>query len=251
MITRQEAGTHETLLTTTCRILVVDDEPKIAQIVQAYLERQGYHVVVAGDGQHAMSLVQRVRPDLIILDVMLPEMSGWDVCRQVRRDQRTADIPIIMLTARDDIADRIVGLELGADDYVVKPFDPRELVARVRAVLRRAVDRGQASTATASNRVLRLGDLCIDLERYEVHVRENLLALTRSEFQILAALATQPGRVFSRLQLLDAAQGEAFEGYERTIDTHVKNLRRKLEDDPRHPRYLVTVYGIGYKLAGA
>jgi DNA-binding response OmpR family regulator len=180
---------------------------------------------------------------------MLPEISGWDVCRALRRDARTADIPVIMVTARDEVADRIVGLELGADDYLVKPFDPKELVARVHAVLRRVKDRGTpAPPMTVKPDVLSHGDLTIDLNRHEIRRGTTLLEATPTEFQILAALAAQPGRVLSRMQLLDAIQGEAFEGYERTIDSHIKNLRRKLEPDPRRPRYVVTVFGVGYKL---
>src|SRR5947209_5778814 len=187
------------------------------------------------------------RPDLVILDLMLPELSGWDVCRELQRDPRTAHLPIIMLTARDEVADRIVGLELGADDYVVKPFDPKELIARVHAVLRRSSDREQARESRTPGRVLERGDLFIDQDRYEVRRAGQPLTLTRTEFQILATLASHPGRVYSRLQLLDAMQGEAYEGYERTIDSHVKNLRRKLELDPRRPHYIGTVFGIGYK----
>jgi two-component system, OmpR family, alkaline phosphatase synthesis response regulator PhoP len=231
------------------RILVVDDEPKIAQIVSVYLERDGYRVVRATDGREALNLARAGSLALVILDVMLPELSGWDVCRELRRDPKTADLPIIMLTARDDVADRIVGLELGADDYVVKPFEPKELVARVHAVLRRWSDRRTETRVTATREVLRRGDVAIDLDRHEVQRGREALELTPSEFEILATLAAQPGRVFSRLQLLDAIQGEAFEGYERTIDSHVKNLRRKMEPDPRHPRYVLTVFGVGYKLA--
>jgi len=228
-------------------VLVVDDEPRIAQIVTAYLQRDGYRVVQAGDGQKALEMARAERPDLVILDLMLPELSGWDVCRELQRDPRTAHLPIIMLTARDEVADRIVGLELGADDYVVKPFDPKELVARVHAVLRRSSDREQARASRTVGRVLERGDLFIDQDRYEVRRAGQSLTLTRTEFQILATLASHPGRVFSRLQLLDAMQGEAYEGYERTIDSHVKNLRRKLEPDPRRPHYIGTVFGIGYK----
>jgi two-component system alkaline phosphatase synthesis response regulator PhoP len=231
------------------RILVVDDEPKIAQIVSVYLERDGYRVVRATDGREALELARAGSLALVILDVMLPELSGWDVCRELRRDPKTADLPIIMLTARDDVADRIVGLELGADDYVVKPFEPKELIARVHAVLRRWSDRRTETRSTAIREVLRRGDVSIDLDRHEVQCGNDAVELTPSEFEILATLAAQPGRVFSRLQLLDAIQGEAFEEYERTIDSHVKNLRRKMEPDPRHPRYVLTVFGVGYKLA--
>jgi DNA-binding response OmpR family regulator len=230
-------------------ILVVDDEAKISQIVTAYLQRDGYRVLRADNGRAALDLARADAPDLIILDLMLPEISGWDVCRSLRRDPKLAGVPIIMLTARDEVADRIVGLELGADDYVVKPFDPKELVARVHAVLRRARDRREVAIAgRPSGIILRHGDLAIDRGRHEVRQGDKSLDVTRTEFDLLATLAEQPGRVFSRLQLLDAIQGEAFEGYERTIDSHVKNLRRKLEPDPRRPRYIQTVFGIGYKL---
>jgi DNA-binding response OmpR family regulator len=230
------------------RILVVDDEPKIARIVAAYLEKDGYRVQVVGDGRAALSNAQNDLPDLVVLDLMLPEISGWDVCRTLRREPATTTVPIIMLTARDEVADRIVGLELGADDYLVKPFDPKELVARVHAVLRRASQVRQPVTMASSPRLIQHGDLAIDLDRHEVRRAGQILDLTRTEFDILATLAAQPGRVFSRLQLLDAVQGDAFEGYERTIDSHIKNLRRKLEPEPRRPRYLLTVFGVGYKL---
>ncbi|HZU07591.1 MAG TPA: response regulator transcription factor [Chloroflexota bacterium] len=220
-------------------ILVVDDEPKIVDIVRAYLVREGYRVLAAYDGREALALARRERPALIVLDLMLPEVSGWDVCRTLRAE---STVPIVMLTARDDTTDRVVGLELGADDYVVKPFDPKELVARVRAVLRRA------ATSAAVGPVLRYADLEIDLERHEVRRGGQEIALTPSEFALLQALAERPGRVWTRLQLLDRLQGNRFEGYERTIDSHVKNLRQKLEPNPRQPRYVLTVYGVGYKL---
>lgn len=230
------------------KVLVVDDEQKIVRIVRAYLERDGYHVLTAGDGRSALDLVRRERPDLMILDLMLPEVSGWDVCRAVRADPTTANLAIVMLTARDEVPDRIVGLELGADDYVVKPFDPNELLARVHAVLRRVDSRRGTVMHPASTTVLQHGDLRIDLERHEARRGDEILTLTPTEFQLLATIAKRPGRVFTRLQLLDAIQGEAFEGYERAIDSHVKNLRRKLEPDPHRPRYVLTVFGVGYKL---
>jgi DNA-binding response OmpR family regulator len=220
-------------------ILVVDDEPKIVDIVRAYLQREGYHVLVAYDGREALAAARRERPDLLVLDLMLPELSGWDVCRRLRAE---STVPIIMLTARDDTTDKIVGLELGADDYVAKPFDPKELVARVRAVLRRT------TAHTAPGALLRHADLEVDLERHEVRRAGQPVALTPSEFALLQALAERPGRVWSRQQLLDRLQGAAFEGYERAIDSHVKNLRHKLEPGARQPRYVQTVFGIGYKL---
>jgi DNA-binding response OmpR family regulator len=221
------------------RILVVDDEARIVGIVRAYLEKEGFRVLTAGDGREALATARREKPDLIILDLMLPEMSGWDVCRELRRESAT---PVIMLTARDDDTDKIVGLELGADDYLTKPFNPKELVARVRAVLRRAHPSPQATALVA-------GDLVIDEARHEVRRGEAALSLTPTEFGLLAALAASPGRVFTRLQLLERVQGEAFEGYERAIDSHIKNLRQKVEPDPRRPRYVLTVFGVGYKFA--
>ena len=229
------------------RILVVEDEAKIAQIVSAYLRRDGYQVLLASDGRKALDLARAELPDLIVLDLMLPEISGWDVCRELRRNPRTARVPIIMATAREDVSDRIVGLELGADDYVVKPYDAKELVARVHAVLRRVNEQREVGAAGEPTPVLYRGDLAIDRDRYDVRRAGEVISLTRTEFVILATLAAAPGRVFSRMQLLDAVQGEAFEGYERSIDSHVKNLRRKLEPDPRQPRYIATVIGVGYK----
>lgn len=228
-------------------ILVVEDEARIAQVVAAYLQRDGYRVQQAHDGRRALALAKAEVPDLIVLDLMLPEISGWDVTRELRKDERTARIPIIMATARDEVSDRIVGLELGADDYVVKPYDAKELVARVHAVLRRAGE--PRPSAAPAGPVLRRGELEIDRNRYEVRRGGEPIALTRTEFEILAALAAEPGRVFTRMQLLDAAQGDAFEGYERSIDSHVKNLRRKIEPNPREPRYVQTVIGVGYKFA--
>jgi two-component system, OmpR family, alkaline phosphatase synthesis response regulator PhoP len=223
------------------RVLVVDDEPKIVQLVRDYLERAGFAVSTAREGAEALMRARQDRPDLIVLDLGLPGLDGLEVTRQLRRD---SGVPIIMLTARDDETDKVVGLELGADDYVTKPFSPRELTARVRAVLRRhAMD--------ASTDVIRAGDLVLDVPRLRVEVAGRLVELTATEFQLLTALARQPGRVFTRSQLLDAIHGVAFESYERAIDAHVKNIRRKLEPEPRAPRYLLTVYGVGYRLTDA
>jgi two-component system alkaline phosphatase synthesis response regulator PhoP len=222
-------------------ILVVDDEPKITQLVRDYLERAGFAVVTAGDGREALMRARTEQPDLVVLDLGLPRLDGLDVTRQLRRD---VDVPIIMLTARDDETDKLVGLELGADDYVTKPFSPRELVARVRAVLRR---RDRAGT----DDVLRAGDLVLDVPRMRLEVAGRPIELTATEFQLLAAMARQPGRVFTRAQLLDAIHGVAFESYERAIDAHVKNLRRKIEVEPHDPHHLLTVYGVGYRLADA
>jgi two-component system alkaline phosphatase synthesis response regulator PhoP len=223
-------------------VLVVDDEPKIARLLRDYLERAGFGVSVAHDGREALMRVRTERPDLVILDLGLPAVDGLDVTRQLRRD---GDIPIIMLTARDDEVDRVAGLELGADDYVTKPFSPREVVARVRAVLRRRAG------APGTDAVLRAGPLEVDPARMSVRLAGREVDVTATEFALLAALARQPGRVFTRAQLLDAIHGTAFESYERAIDAHVKNLRRKLEDDPRRPRVLLTVHGVGYRLADA
>ena len=223
-------------------ILVVDDEPRILQLARDYLERGGYTVFAAEDGRAALETARARHPDLVVLDLGLPGMDGLDVARALRRD---SDVPIVMLTARDDEMDRIVGLELGADDYVTKPFSPRELVARIRAVLRRT-ERG--ATEAPGGRIVR-GDLTIDEPAMRVEVAGSVIDLTVTEFQLLVTLARQPGRIFTRAQLLDAIHGVAFESYERAIDTHVKNLRRKLEPEPRRPRLILTVYGVGYRFA--
>jgi two-component system, OmpR family, response regulator len=221
------------------KILVIDDEKRIVEIVKAYLERDGYQVIAGYDGTSALDLARKERPDLIVLDLMLPEVSGWDVCRTLRKE---SNVPIIMLTARDDTTDKIVGLELGADDYVTKPFDPKELVSRVRAVLRR-----YEGKAVPSN-IIHMGELSIDVDRRIVHCSGANIELTSTEFDLLRVLAESPGRVYTRMQLLDRTQGEAYEGYERTIDSHIKNLRKKIEYDPNHPKYIITVHGAGYKL---
>ncbi len=223
------------------RVLVVDDEPRILQLVRDYLERAGFAVSTAREGPEALMRARQDRPDLIVLDLGLPGLDGLEVTRRLRRD---SGVPIIMLTARDDETDKVVGLELGADDYVTKPFSPRELAARVRAVLRR-------HAADAGGDVIRAGDVVLDVPRLRVEVAGRAISLTATEFQLLTALARQPGRVFTRSQLLDAIHGVAFESYERAIDAHVKNIRRKLEPEPRTPRYLLTVYGVGYRLTDA
>ncbi len=221
-------------------VLVVDDEVKIAHLVRDYLENAGFRVVLAYDGKTAMAQLRHEQPDLIVLDLNLPGMDGIDVARAVRRERNT---PIIMLTARVEETDRIIGLELGADDYVTKPFSPRELVARVRAVLRRS---GEGESPTA---LIRAGDLVIDVDKRAVTRDGALVDLTTTEFDLLVVLSRAPGRVFSRMELLDRVHGVAFEGYERTIDVHVKNLRKKIEPDPRHPTHVLTVYGAGYRFA--
>jgi DNA-binding response OmpR family regulator len=222
-------------------VLVVDDEHKIAHLVRDYLENAGFRVVMAYDGKMATAQFRYEQPDLVVLDLNLPGMDGIDVARAIRQERNT---PIIMLTARVEETDRIVGLELGADDYVTKPFSPRELVARVRAVLRRAGENEPPSP------LLRVHDLVIDVEKRTVARGETVIDLTTTEFDLLTVLARQAGRVFSRMELLDRVQGTTFEGYERTIDVHIKNLRKKLEPDPRHPTYILTVYGAGYRFAG-
>jgi len=221
------------------RILIVDDEPKILRLVHDYLAAAGFEVDTARTGQEALMRSRTAAPDLVVLDLGLPGLDGLDVTRALRR---AGDLPIIMLTARDDETDKLIGLELGADDYVTKPFSPRELVARVRAVLRR-------HAAGSGDEVLRSRDLSIDIARMRVARNGKAVELTATEFQLLAAMARQPGRVFTRSQLLDAIHGVAFESYERAIDAHVKNIRRKLEPDPHAPQYLLTVYGVGYRLA--
>ena len=221
-------------------ILVVDDEPRIAEIARDYLERAGYHVTTAGNGVDALALARARQPDLIVLDLGLPHMDGLDVTRTLRKQ---SNVPIIMLTARVDESDTLIGLELGADDYVTKPFSPKELVARVRAVFRRI------DAAPARGDIIRAGGLTLDKPRMQASIDGRHIDLTPTEFELLATLARQPGRVFTRAQLLDAIRGEAVESFDRAIDAHIKNLRRKLEPDPRNPRQVLTVHGVGYKFA--
>jgi len=221
-------------------ILVVDDEPRIAEIARDYLERAGYAVTTAANGVDALSTARTRRPDLIVLDLGLPHLDGLDVTRALRKQ---SNVPIIMLTARVEESDKLIGLELGADDYMTKPFSPRELVARVRAVFRRieaAAERGD---------VIHAGDVTLDRPRLRATVGQRRVALTSTEFELLATLAAQPGRVFTRAQLLDAIRGVETESFDRAIDAHIKNLRRKVESDPRKPRYVLTVYGVGYRFA--
>ncbi len=225
-------------------ILVVDDEPGIVKIARDYLERAGFQVISAGDGPTALRLARQERPALIVLDLMLPGMDGLDITRILRQDMLTAHIPIIMLTARVEETDRLIGLELGADDYITKPFSPRELVARVRAVLRRS------EGALHPTRIINAGDLIIDLERRTVRRGQETIDLTATEFDLLAILASAPGRPFTRAQLLDQLYNTSYTGFDRTIDAHIKNLRRKIEPDPDGPpRFILTVYGVGYKFA--
>jgi len=220
-------------------VLVVDDEWKIRDLVRSYLERAGFVVVEAETGEQALATARRARPDAIVLDLMLPDLPGEEVARSLRE---VSDVPIVMLTAKSDENDRVAGLRSGADDYVVKPFSPRELVARVEAVLRRAGG-GDESAASYGG-----GRLVIDRAAHEVTCDGELVPLTRSELDLLLALAAHPGRVYSRYELISRVQGYDHEGYERTVDAHVKNLRRKLGDDPRSPTWIGTVTGTGYKL---
>ncbi|MCC7129939.1 MAG: DNA-binding response regulator [Anaerolineae bacterium UTCFX2] len=219
-------------------VLIVEDEPELVKVLRSYLEQAGFSVLSAGRGDTGLSLWEQKRPDLVLLDLNLPGLDGLDVAREIRRK---SDTPIIMLTARVEETDQLIGLELGADDYIAKPFSPKLVVARVRALLRRS------EAAPSTPRVLRAADLEIDLEGHAVRRGGDLLDLTPTEFNLLAALAAQPGRAFSRLQLLEAGQGAAYEGYERTIDAHIKNLRAKLEPDPKNPKYIETVFGVGYR----
>jgi two-component system alkaline phosphatase synthesis response regulator PhoP len=221
-------------------ILIIEDEPELVKVLRSYLEGANFNVLTALRGDKGLDIWERNRPDLVILDLNLPGMDGLDVAREIRRK---ADTPIIMLTARVEEADQLIGLELGADDYVTKPFSPRVVVARVRALLRRV--EGSSSGAE----ILRVAGVTVDIEAHTAQRGGEKLDLTPTEFSLLAKLIAQPGRVFSRLQLLEASQGAAYEGYERTIDAHIKNLRAKLEPDPKNPRYIETVFGIGYRFA--
>jgi DNA-binding response OmpR family regulator len=222
----------------THTILVVDDEPEIVKLVRAYLEQAGYRVATAQNGREALTVARHEKPDLVILDLTMPEMDGLEFTRRLRQEKNT---PIIMLTARVEETDRIIGLELGADDYVTKPFSPREIVARVRAVLRRVQSEPEPA------KVLRVGDLALNQSEHSFIVAGQPVDLTPTEFELLTILMTHPGRVFSRMDLLERLQGEAFAPYERTVDAHVKNLRAKIEPAPSNPRYILTVFGVGYK----
>lgn len=223
------------------KILVIDDEPQIIEVLTSYLKKDGFRVIAAADGTKALQIAEREEPDLILLDLMLPDIDGYEVCRALRK---RSNVPIVMLTARDEETDKIVGLELGADDYITKPFSPREVLARVRAVLRRV------EAGTLEEAVIRVGDLEIDHTRHEVKRAGKLIDLTPTEFKLMEIFARNPRRVFTRLQLVEQVQGYSFEGYERTIDAHVKNLRQKIEKDPKNPRYITTVFGVGYRFEG-
>ncbi len=220
------------------KILVVDDEARLVNLVRGYLEQEGYEVRTASDGRQALFVAREEKPDLIVLDLMMPEMDGWEFMRRHRQENNT---PIIMLTARVDDVDKIAGLEMGADDYLTKPFSPRELVARVRAVLRRT------EPETEKSDILRAGALELDATKRTVQVDGRYIDLTRMEFDLLQTLMSSPGRAFNRLELLERTQGYAYDGYERTIDVHIKNLRKKIEPDPAHPQYILTAFGVGYR----
>jgi len=222
-------------------ILVVDDEPKITQIARDYLEGSGFNVLTVGDGQKALILARQEKPDLIVLDLMLPGMDGLDVCRAIRRE---SDVPIIMLTARAEEADQLIGLELGADDYIIKPFSPRALVARVRALLRRS------SGDLLLEEKLRSGELALDIRKKEVRMNKQIIHLTKSEYLLIETLVKHAGQPLSREQLLETLHGVVYDGVDRSVDSHIKNLRKKLEIDPAAPKYIQTVYGFGYKFVG-
>ena len=227
------------------RILVVDDDPQIVRLVRSYLEQAGYVVFVAGDGEAALHMLKRERPDLVVLDLMLPKRDGWAVTRWLRAQETLAATPILMLTARVADDDKLLGLELGADDYLTKPFNPREVVARVRAILRRATG------APAPTHVLQIGGLRLDVDAHAVQVDGRPVDLTPTEFALLRALMEAPQHAFTRAELIEKALGYAYEGFERTLDSHIKNLRRKVEADPARPRYIETVFGVGYRLREA
>lgn len=222
-------------------VLIVDDDVKLVNLLRIYFDKAGFITYTANDGLDALQAVREKNPDIMVLDLMLPSLDGWELCQKLRHDN---DLPIIMLTARDEESDRLVGLEIGADDYVTKPFSPKEVVARARAILRRTHQK------VVRHEPIKAGSLTIDFERHEVTQNNQFIELTPTEFKILELLITNIGKVFSRLQMVEQTQGYIFEGYERTIDAHVKNLRRKLELNPKQPRYIQTVYGIGYKFAG-
>jgi DNA-binding response OmpR family regulator len=225
------------------KIVVIDDEPSVLEVVRAYLEKDGFLVYTAANGKDGLALAERNKPALIVLDLMLPDVSGEEVCREIRR---RSDIPVLMLTAKATEDERVEGLGLGADDYLTKPFSPRELVARVQAILRRS---GSAETPLVAKLSFDDGRLVVDTVEHEVIVAGRSIDLTPNEYKLLTTLARYPGRVYSRFELINRVQGYDYEGYERTIDAHVKNLRKKIEPDPKHPRYVQTVLGTGYRLA--
>lgn len=227
------------------RVLVVDDEHNLREMISSYLQNEGYETVEAANGDSAVQTVKNDQIDLVLLDIMMPEMDGYEALKEIRSIQKK--LPVIMLTAKTDEIDKIVGLEMGADDYITKPFSLRELSARIKAVLRRATNE---DSDVDEDEILEHGEIMINLSTYEVFVSGKRINLTPTEFKILAMLAQKPGRVYSRLQLMNAAFGETYANYERSIDTHVSNLRRKVENDPHNPTYIHTMYGIGYRFGG-
>lgn len=222
-------------------VLIVDDDIKLVTLLKTYFDKDGFLTFSANNGLDALTMVKEKKPDIMVLDLMLPGLDGWEVCRKIRRDN---DIPILMLTARDEESDRLIGLEIGADDYVTKPFSPKEVVARVKVILRRT------HREVIQKEPIKIGSLMIDLERHRVMNGEELVELTPTEFKLLEVMACNTNKVFSRLQLVEQTQGYSFEGYERTVDAHIKNLRRKLEVNPKEPQYIQTVYGLGYRFTG-
>lgn len=229
-------------------ILVVDDEVKILTLVKSYLEKEGFHVLTADSGKMALELFQAKAPDLVVLDIMMPDMSGYDVCKKICSISKT---PVIMLTAKTEEIDKLLGLELGADDYITKPFSLRELAARIRVVLRRIKRHDNSQTSDNEEKsILTYEDITLDLKKKVVLLKDEPLSLTPTEFKILAMLMESPGVVFSRLQILEEVLGDYYEGYERSLDTHMSNLRKKLKDDSTNPHYIKTVYGMGYRLGG-
>ncbi|MCB9454226.1 MAG: response regulator transcription factor [Anaerolineaceae bacterium] len=226
------------------RVLVVDDDKQIVRLIRSYLEEGGYSVLTAYEGEVALHTIRRERPDLVILDLMLPGQDGWEITRRVRSDETIAATPIIMLTARVEDTDKIVGLELGADDYITKPFNPREVVARVRAVLRRT---GETLGATA--KILTVGDLRLDIDAHQATQADTLLDLTVTEFNLLKIFMQNPGRAFTRMELIEQAFGYTYDNLDRTVDSHIKNLRKKIEPDSGNPTYIQTVYGVGYRMS--
>jgi two-component system alkaline phosphatase synthesis response regulator PhoP len=230
----------------TQRILIVDDDKEIVRLVKSYLEQAGYQVLTAYDGETALHIMRRDCPDLAVLDLMMPGRDGWDLTHVARSDRSLAEMPIIMLTARVEDTDKILGLELGADDYITKPFNPREVVARVRSVLRRT----QGGGSSEQHRILQVGDLMMDVGRHEVQMEGWTIDLTLTEFKLLQVLLENPGYVFTRSELIERSLSHEYEGMERTLDSHVKNLRKKIEPNPKQPTYIETVYGVGYRLMG-
>ena len=226
------------------KILVVDDEPNIREVVSLYLRRDGHSVITAADGEEALRLYRQSQPDLVVLDIMLPKVSGLEVCRRIQSDER---VPVVMLTARGEEEDRIVGLGIGADDYMVKPFSPRELAARVEAVLRRV---NEARSGASAEKFMVFGDLCIDPNTREVTIRDAPVTLTAREFDLLHHMASHPKRVYTRDHLMETVWGYAFAGDTSTVTVHIRRLREKIESDPAHPRYLQTVWGVGYRFVG-